>query len=328
MTDILVVTSPSGHIGNYLLPVLYKQGTFQLRLAAHSQASVTKLKAAYPNAEVRASDITLLDECRKLLDGATSVFHVGPSFHSQEKEMGFNMIDAAIEESRKPKGVFKHFVFSSVLCTQHRSLMQHDLKSYVEERLMLSPLNYTILQPTNFMDAWPIQLLASQDKPVVQKLWTAEIPNSVVSLHDLADAAVKVLAEREKHYLAQYPICSTMPVSDAEIAKEIGRQLGKEVEIRTPSFEDGVENLLRYLFGRGTVGADNYTGGRGESEAQLAPSGDPRPDITRDGAERLILFYNRKGLRGSPTVLRWLLGREPTTIEQYVQGELERTRLA
>lgn len=96
------------------------------------------------------------------------------------------MVDAAVAESRRPGNVFKHFVFSSVLCTQHRNLMQHDLKSYIEERLFLSSLNWTILKPTNFMDAYPVALLASQTHPVMEKLWTPEIPNSLIALSDLA----------------------------------------------------------------------------------------------------------------------------------------------
>lgn len=326
MSEILVITSPSGHIGNYLVPMLYRENRFTLRLAAHSKSSVEKLKATYPKAEVRQTDMACLSQCCELLENASSVFHVGPSFHSREKEMGYNMIDGAISESQKPKSKFKHFVFSSVLCTQHRNLMQHDLKSYIEERLMLSPLNFTILQPTNFMGAWPIHLLAKQENPVVERLWTAEIPNSMIHLGDLAEAAAKVINEREAHYLAQYPLCSTMPISDVEVAKEIGKQLGREVEIRTPNFEGGVENVLRYLFGRNRVGTDNYTGPREAVTMQLAAEGDLRPDITRDEAERLILFYNRRGLNGSPNVLRWLLGREPTSVEQYVRGELEQLK--
>jgi len=322
MSEVLVVTSPGGRINDHLLPILYKQGKYKLRLAGHSQASVEKLKSKYPNAETRQTDITSFSECLELLKDATAVFHVGPSLHSREKEMGFNMVDAAIAESQKTGSVFKHFVFSGVLGTQHRNLMQHDLKSYIEERLMLSPLNWTILQPTNFINVYPIAMLASQDKPVIEKVWTPEIPNSVIALQDLAEAAAKVINEREAHYLAQYPLCSTMPVSDADIIGVIGRHIGKGIEIKTPTFENGVDNLLKRLFGS-TRRSDNYIT-KGESPVVLlAAEDDPRPDITRDEAERLILFYNRRGLKGSPNVLRWLLGREPTTVEQYVQLELK-----
>lgn len=149
MTDILVVTCPSGKQCSRLLPLLYNRGVFKLRLAAHSQSSVSKLKSTYPNAEVIQADISNFDDCKQLVHGATSVFHVGPSFHSREREIGLNMVDAAVVESQRSGGTFKHFVFSGVAGTQITNLIQHDMKRYVEERLYLSPLNWTILKPTN-----------------------------------------------------------------------------------------------------------------------------------------------------------------------------------
>lgn len=334
MTEILVVTCPSGKQCSHLLPLLYDKGRFKLRLAAHSAASSEKLKAKYPDAEVVQSDITDLNSCCKLLEGATSVFHVGPSFHSREKEIGFNMVDAAAAESRREGNVFKHFVFSSVLSTQHRNLMQHDLKSYIEERLFLSPLNWTILKPTNFMDAYPVAMLAGQDKPVMEKLWNAEIPNSLIALRDLGEAAAKVLNERETHYLAEYQLCSTMPLSDAYVIKAIGKRIGKEIEINSPAFEKGVSKVLNYLFSAKTatsaevsdVYASQTSGDFAEND--LANEGDLRGDITRDEAERLVLFYNRRGLKGSPNVLRWLLGRKPTSVEEWIEMQMRDAGLA
>lgn len=141
MTEVLVVTCPSGKQASHVLPLIYNRSKFRLRLAAHSSSSSASLQEKYPEAEVVRTDLAVLQECQRLLQGASSVLHVGPSLHSREKEMGFNMIDAAVSESHRAGNVFKHFVFSSVLCTQHRNLMQHDLKSYIEERLFLSPLN-------------------------------------------------------------------------------------------------------------------------------------------------------------------------------------------
>jgi uncharacterized protein YbjT (DUF2867 family) len=245
MAPILVVTCPSGNQNSHLLPLLYKKANFKLRLAAHSDSSATKLEAAYPEAEVVKADITDFKVCQKLLHGATTVFHIGPSFHSHEKEIGLNMVDAAVVETRRAGNQFQHFVFSSVLGTQHRNLMQHDEKSYVEERLFLSPLRWTILKPTNFMDLYPVAALVGQEKPVVEKMWNASIPNSQIALRDLAEAAAKVLDERERHYFAEYPLCSTMPLSDAYVVERIGKRIGKDVEIVTPPFEKGVDNVLR-----------------------------------------------------------------------------------
>ncbi|KAK5170471.1 uncharacterized protein LTR77_005059 [Saxophila tyrrhenica] len=326
------VTCLFGRQCSHLIPLLYNKGQYKLRLAAHSQDSAKALESRFPDAEVAITDLTSLASCQKLLHGATSVYHVGPSFHSREKEMGFNMIDAAVAERQRSGNVFEHFVFASVLSTQHRNLMQHDLKSYVEERLFLSPLNWTILKPTNFMDAYPVAMLAQQEKPVLERLWNVEVPNSMIALRDLAEAAAKVLTEREKHYLAEYPLCSTMPLSDRQVAEAISKRTGKEITCVSPPHETGVRKVLTWLFGmKETSSADLVyadTSDDAYAGRALANTGDLRADLAKDEAERLILFYNRRGLLGSPNVLRWVLGREPTTLEEWIESQMKEAGLA
>lgn len=59
--------------------------------------------------------------------------------------MGFAAVDAAREA-----GV-KHFVFSSVLHAIITDLVQHESKRDIEEHLVSSGLEFTILQPANYM---------------------------------------------------------------------------------------------------------------------------------------------------------------------------------
>lgn len=328
MSAVIVITCPSGKQSSHLIQRLYAVeesfgSSFTLRLAAHSDASAAKLASTYPRAEITQTDLSDLSACIALLKDATSVYHVGPSFHSREKEMGLNMIDAAVHESSRPGNNFQHFVFSSVLGTQHRSLMQHDLKSYVEERLMLSPINWTILQPTNFMDAYPVASFAKQDNPVMERLWDPKTANSLIALKDLAEAAEKVLREGSAHYFAQYSLCSTMPISDQSVADAIAKKISRTIEVKTPTFEDAVANTLAYLFNDiDKVAASEVYAGRGRESRNAASGGEMRRDITRDEAARLCLFYNHRGLIGNPSVLRWLLGREPTTLEEWVDSQL------
>lgn len=332
MSRVLVVSCPNGKQSSHLISKLYDDrsnpdSTFTLRLAAHSDASKSKLASRYPRAEVRQTDLSSLSGCIELLKGATAVYHVGPSFHSREKEMGFNMIDAAMTESRRPGNKFEHFVFSSVLGTQHRGLMQHDLKSYVEERLILSNLNWSILGPTNFLALYPVALLAKQDNPVMERLWNPTTASSLIALKDLAEAAAKVLEEGRAHYFAQYPLCSTPPMSDEEVAKIISKKISKEVVVNAPTFEKAVTRIITYLFGVDGLPPTNELLGLADGNGNEGSVGELRPDITRDEAARLVLFYNHRGLVGNPSVLRWLLGREPTSVEEWVDSELREAGL-
>ncbi|OAQ62797.1 nucleoside-diphosphate-sugar epimerase [Pochonia chlamydosporia 170] len=309
MSEILVITCPGGKQCSRLIPLIYSKGKFQLRLAAHSSKSAEKLKCLYPDADVVTVDLQSLSDCTKLLEGATAINAVLPSLHSHEKVMGFNLIDAAVIESKRQGNVFKHFLFSSVLSTQHRTLLHHDLKSYVEEHLFLSPITcWTILKPVNFMDTFPLAKLVAQEKPVLDKWWSPNYASSLVSLADLAEVSVKVLNEREAHYLAEYPLCSTKPIAETDVVKLVENRIGKQIEVRVPSLEAGSDKLMEFLYGAGT--------------RQLGSQGDPRGDLVRDTVERLILYYNRRGLQGSPNVMRWLLEREPTSVEEWIDNVL------
>lgn len=161
------------------------------------------------------------------------------------------------------------------------------------------------------MDAYPVAKLAEQTNPILEKWFTPGHKNSVIALRDLAEATRKVLHERETHYCAEYPLCSSIPITEAEIVRIIGERIGKSIEIKTPTFEAGVNRLARQLFG----GSETDVPGFG-----LASAGDMRGDLVADTLERLILFYSRRGLTGNPNVLRWLLGREPTTVAEWVES--------
>lgn len=65
-------------------------------------------------------------------------------------------------------------------------------------------------------------------------IYNPNVANSLVALRDLAEAGARVLNEREAHYFAQYPLCSTSPVSDAECIRVIGEHIGKKIEVLTP----------------------------------------------------------------------------------------------
>jgi hypothetical protein len=161
------------------------------------------------------------------------------------------------------------------------------------------------------MDFYPVAKLAAEEEPVMHVRWNPEIPNSVTSLDDLAEATAKVLNEREDHFLAEYPLCSTLPISDVKIGSIISECLGRNVKVHTPTFEEAVSHLMTALFGLNA---------KGEDGSIIPREGHLRGDLVRDTAERLVLYYNRRGIKGNPNVMRWLLGREPTSVEQYVRS--------
>lgn len=183
-------------------------------------------------------------------------------------------------------------------------MMNHDCKRYVEEYLIESGLNYTILSPAHFMDMFPLNSLFSQTitKPVLFASWNPDIPFSFLALRDLGECSAKVITEREKHFLAQYPLCSDGPYTYREACAIVGKEIGRDIEISPKEYTESVNGLLKMLTGRGPDQVHPYT---------------------RDAAQRMLLYYNHHGLVGTRNVLEWLLERKPTNFQQWTRLGIE-----
>ncbi|KAF1976581.1 NAD(P)-binding protein [Bimuria novae-zelandiae CBS 107.79] len=297
--DFLLITSASGKQAWALLPLLSEWK--RLRVAVHSSASKERLQKQYPHAEVIPTDLYSPANTLALLKDITVCIHIGPSYHPHEREIGFMMIDAALHSTTTNPGVFKHFILSSVLNTQLSKMLNHDCKRYIEERLMESGLPYTILQPTTFMDNLPVGMLAQQEIPVFRSTWNTENKFSWIATRDLAAAFDVVLTQREKHFYASYPLVSTHEtMSFAEAMKVISQRIGKEVKVEVMEYRAAVSSLLVRLYGT-SEGVDQRS---------------------INTAQRMILYYDNRGLIGNSNILEWLIGRPATQFDQWVDVTL------
>lgn len=176
----------------------------------------------------------------------------------------YNMIEAALTYT------IKHFIFSSVLHPSLRKLLHHDDKRYVEEALIESGLPYTILQPSTFMENFPIQKLVSEEKPMCPARWDPDVPFSYTSLYDLAEATSRILELREDHFYATYQMVSTSPpMGYREVCEIVSKFIGKDIKVEQMPFQKTLERdpPVENLFGLGE---------------------DPH---TRDVAQRMLLYY-------------------------------------
>jgi uncharacterized protein YbjT (DUF2867 family) len=295
--DVLLLTCASGKQCARLIPLVYGRWK-RLRLVVHSASSEERLKAQYPDADVVRGDMSRAEDAKRILSDVTSVLYIGPSLASREAEMGFTMIDAAYQESQQ--GALKHFVYSSVLHPQIRKLLNHDCKRYVEEYLIESGLNYTIVQPSHMLDTFPVQKLLQQEAPVFPASFDPKITFSFTILQDLAEAFTKILEEREKHYLAEYTACSTGPTSYADVIAALSHEIRRPVKTVQRNYYESVESFEKAISGNG--------------------GGVPR--ATRDALQRLLLYYNFYGIKGNPNVLEWLIGRKPTTVKDFLHQKV------
>ncbi|KAI9825514.1 MAG: hypothetical protein M1819_000506 [Sarea resinae] len=298
--DLVLITCASGAQASHLLPIVVGKWK-RLRLAVNSPSSEERLKKAYPGAEVIRANLEEPHETKRLLKGVATVFHIGPTYHPRETEIGYNMIEAALEGAKD--GTFKHFVLSSALSTQLSKMKNHDCKRLVEEYLFESDLAYTVVQPCAFMTNLPLSYLLSLEKPVYPANWDPKVPFSYIALEDFGQVVARIVEEREHHYYAQYPLVGTTPINTHDVVATFSKAIGKPIAIHQNSFEEGVNMLLTILFGPG-----------------------PHHPYTRDSAERMLLYYNRRGLVGNPNVLEWLLGKKATTLEQWSEKQVQNAK--
>ena len=110
-----------------------------------------------------------------------------------------------------------------------------------------------------------------------------------------------VLVQREQHFFASYPLVSTHePLSFGEAVGVLAEKAGKEIGVEVVEFRKAVDDVLIRLFG-------------------VSEGMDQR---SRDAAQRMILYYDNRGLVGNSNVLEWVIGREATQFAAWAEGKI------
>ncbi|TFC01070.1 nucleoside-diphosphate sugar epimerase [Cryobacterium adonitolivorans] len=283
---MILVTAANGNQGKLLLPKLLAAGepvrvvvkTDQSAAALLSRGADEAVVGDLGDARVRAS----------VLEGVRAVYHVGPTLHPLEREMGIGLVDAATSA-----GV-EHFVFSSVLHSIVTDLVQHEIKRDIEEHLLASDLEFTILQPSNYM--LPLKLRPAFERGVFELSWALERRQSLVDLDDVTTVVAKVLKYPEQHVGATYELVGLGRYTADDLRAVIERVTGRPIGLRQ-------------------INADEYAsawlGGRDPSTASHELS------VLRSISAR----YSAHDFIGNSNVLTWLLGREPKGFESFVRRE-------
>jgi uncharacterized protein YbjT (DUF2867 family) len=160
-----------------------------------------------------------------------------------------------------------------------------------------SGLEFTILQPTNYMLAH--RLKPAFERGVFELTWSLDRKQSLIEIGDIAEVAALVLGDSARHVGATYELASPGWYTAHDLAAVISRVIGRPVV----AGELDVETFATRMF----ADTDNA-------------------DMTyRLRAMRAISArYSTNDFVGNPNVLTWLLGRTPTTFEDWVRTEFFR----
>lgn len=288
---IILVTSANGNQGKRLVPRLLAGG-YRVRACVRSAASAEVLREQGVQ-EVLVGDLADPTFIGEAVRGVSSLYHIGPTLHPAERAIGFGIIDAAREAA------VGHFVFSSVLHAITTDLVQHQIKRDIEEYLLSSGLEFTILQPANYM-------LASRLKPVFEEQvfrlsWALERYQSMVDLDDVTEVAFKVLTDPASHSAATYELVGPGRFNAYDIGQVLSGLLGREIRVERIE----MAAFIHDRFGEGDPGTFAY-------QSQVSAAIEQR--------------YSHHDFLGNPNVLGWLLGRAATRFEAFARKEFEAWR--
>jgi uncharacterized protein YbjT (DUF2867 family) len=283
---MILVTCAHGNQGRILIPKLRDAGLHvrALRVTPGRETELRDLGAD----EVIVGDASDRSFLRQAVQGVDTIYHIGPSAHPLEREMGFAMVDVAREAE------VGHMIFSSVLHAVVSKLIQHKAKRDVEEYIIESGINFTILQPSDYM--LPLLLRPAFETGTFELSWDLNRQQSMIDLHDVAEVVVKVAQEGKAHYGATYELTAPGGHSAHDIAAALKAATGRPIAVRqiTP---DAYLNTF--------YGPEVREGFRHQYGVFRAIS----------------LWYSQYDFVGNPNVLTWLLGRRPTTLEEFVARE-------
>ena len=278
---MILVTGAAGKTGKAVVKTLAVTGA-RVRAMVRRPEQAAALQALGA-AEVRVGSFEDAEALRHAAAGVRAVYHICPNVSGDELAFA-QAVAAAARAARVGR-----FVYHSVLHPQIEAMPHHWRKMRVEEMLFTAGFALTILQPTAYMQNIFNQWRDLVEEGVLRVPYPAETPISLVDLDDVAAAAAVVLTQ-DGHGGAIYELAGTPPLSQRAVAAAIGAVLRKDIRIEVQSIE--------------AWQARASAGGMGEEErATLAA---------------MFRYYAGHGLQGNPNTLRWLLGRAPNDLGEFL----------
>ena len=248
------------------------------RVGIEVVAFVRKQRPFPPHITQVIGNLESRDDLHQAMQGVDKIYLICPNMHSREVEIGRLVIEMARETA------VSHIVYHSVLHPQVEAMPHHWHKMRVEELLFSSNIPFTILQPTAYMQN--IQLERVRETAVYQTPYPVTAPISLVDINDVAEIVAKVLTE-PGHEGAIYELVGTLPLTQTAVADQLSIALKTAVKA-----EEQPLDVWR------------------ESAQQAGLS-----DYAIHTLIKMFQYYAKFGLIGNPTVLRMLLGRAPSGLE-------------
>ena len=176
----ILVTGASGKTGQRMVASIAKKGGTVRAFVRRPEAGVALKQVGA--AEIALGDLMDHDLLRPAMTGVGQVLHICPPMHPKEDAIASIMVGLAGELA------VDRFVLYSVLHPLLADVPHHDRKLQAERALVDSGLNYTILQPSRYMQHLTMIWKTVLATGVHNMPFNTTARFSLVDLADLAEA--------------------------------------------------------------------------------------------------------------------------------------------
>lgn len=282
---MIVITGAAGKTGTAVIRALARRGQVVRAFVHRAEQREAVLRAGAT--EAQAGDLNDAASLRQVMQAAAAVYHICPNMHPDELAIGRQVIEVA-----QAVGI-AHFVYHSVLHPQVEAMPHHWQKVRVEEVLLASSLPFTIMQPTAYMQNLRSNWARMQSEGILAIPYPPEARLSLVDVGDVGEAAAIVVTE-PGHQGATYELCGTGPMSQHEVAGILAGVLGLPIRAEMVALDEWEKSAKEAGLGAYAVAT----------------------------LKQMFASYAAHGLVGNPNVLRWLLGRKPTTVSEFARRSI------
>lgn len=278
---MILVTGAAGKTGLAVISALAGKGR-NVRALTRSENKAELVKKAGAK-EIVTADLLDTSTAIEATQGVDAIYLICPNVHPKEFEIGQTFIDAATKN-----GVLR-FVYHSVMYPQVEAMPHHWQKLHVEEALVQSDLQFTILQPAiymqNVLPYW--EAITQRGEYLVP--YSVDSLFSPVDLEDIAEIASKVLTEGD-HGGTIYQLSGPQRLTSTQMAEAMCGALSRSVKALPQSI--------------------------GEWETVALERGLTAYAI--DTLSKMFAYYDQHGFAGSCKALECLLGRPATNFAQFL----------
>lgn len=225
----VLMVGATGKYANLVVPEL-KQRSVTIRALVRNKDKAEAVRHSSVD-EAAIADLRDPDSLRAAASGVDGVFHINPAFAPNEAELGVAMVEAA-----KASGVRK-FVFSGAIHPSISKMSNHAAKRPVEEALYESGMEFTVLQPTMFMQTLDNGWSAVLEHGRFSLPYSKQAKACYVDYRDVAEVAALALTGDKLGY-GTFELCAPGMVNRVELAAMIREAIGHTIEAGEPTFDE------------------------------------------------------------------------------------------